>query len=229
MKLTDKGGGDFEPAPAGTHIARCMQVIDVGTQHWVSAQYGEKTARKIRLTFELPYETKVFDEAKGEQPIFVSGEFTASLNERATLRGLLAGWRGHDFTAEELAGFEARNLLDKVAMVTLVHETKNGKTYANINSVSKLPKGKLDEKGNPVGPQYDCPPAINPLIYFSLDPEEFDADIYDGLPEWLRKKIAESDEFKAIMANPTTHTAGLDGWGDQSPSDQEVDENGVPF
>ena len=40
------------------------------------------------------------------------------------------------------------------------------------------------------------PEAINPLVYLNL--EDFDQSIYDSLPEFLRTKIAESKEFKAI-------------------------------
>ena len=40
------------------------------------------------------------------------------------------------------------------------------------------------------------PEAINPLVYFTI--EDFDQAIYDSLPEFLRTKIADSKEFKAI-------------------------------
>jgi hypothetical protein len=32
MRVSDTGGGDFEQAPAGTHMARCVRIIDIGTQ-----------------------------------------------------------------------------------------------------------------------------------------------------------------------------------------------------
>ena len=32
MKLTDSGGGNYEQPPIGTHVARCIKVIDLGTQ-----------------------------------------------------------------------------------------------------------------------------------------------------------------------------------------------------
>ncbi len=40
------------------------------------------------------------------------------------------------------------------------------------------------------------PEAINQLVYFTI--EDFDQSIYDSLPEFLRTKISESKEFKAI-------------------------------
>ena len=42
----------------------------------------------------------------------------------------------------------------------------------------------------------NVPEAINPLVYLNL--EDFDQSIYDSLPEFLRTKIADSKEFKAI-------------------------------
>jgi hypothetical protein len=42
----------------------------------------------------------------------------------------------------------------------------------------------------------NIPEAINPLVYLNL--EDFDQSIYDSLPEFLRNKIADSKEFKAI-------------------------------
>ena len=42
----------------------------------------------------------------------------------------------------------------------------------------------------------NVPEAINPLVYLNL--EDFDQSIYDSLPEFLRSKIGESREFKAI-------------------------------
>ena len=42
----------------------------------------------------------------------------------------------------------------------------------------------------------NVPEAINPLVYLNL--EDFDQSIYDSLPEFLRNKIGESREFKAL-------------------------------
>lgn len=169
------------PAPAGTHTARCVSVIDLGTQHW-EYQGQPKAARKVRLTFELPEELHVFDEAKGDQPFFVSAEFTASLHEKANLRHYLESWRGRPFTPAELAGFDLKNLLGVPAMVTVVHAERSGKTYANITGIAALPKKLV------------CPPAISPLVYLGF--ESWDEAVYAALPQWLRTKIASSDEFK---------------------------------
>ena len=44
----DSGGGDYKPAPAGNHIARCVQVIDLGTQV-VEYQGESKQQHKVGI------------------------------------------------------------------------------------------------------------------------------------------------------------------------------------
>jgi hypothetical protein len=216
MVVNDKGGGDFTPPPSGTHVARCVQVVDLGTQHW-SFNGQPKTTRKVRITFELPEELHVFEEEKGEEPFFVSKEYTATLASKGKLRPDLESWRGQAFTAEELEGFDLKKVLGAPALVTVVHETgKTGKSYANIASIAKLPKSMK------------CPKQINPSVNFSLDPEDFDQEVYDNLPEWMQKKIAESDEFKAI-SNPPEDDDTPPKKGAKKPADDDLDGPDIPF
>lgn len=44
----------------------------------------------------------------------------------------------------------------------------------------------------------NIPEAINPLVYFTI--EDFDQTTYDSLPGFLRNKIAESKEYKALQS-----------------------------
>ena len=64
---SNPGGKTFAPVEAGNYVARCYSMVHIGT---ISDEYkGEKKeASKVRLTFELPTETKVFKEENGEQP-----------------------------------------------------------------------------------------------------------------------------------------------------------------
>ena len=45
-------GGDFKPAPAGSHLARCYRIIDLGTQK-VVWKGTEKAMKKIIIGWEL--------------------------------------------------------------------------------------------------------------------------------------------------------------------------------
>jgi hypothetical protein len=72
-------------------------------------------------------------------------------------------------------------------MLYVLHETKDGKNYANIGSVSPMPtiKGKMLE----------ADPSTNHLINFSLDP--YDKDVFDMVPKWVQEIIKKSPEWEA--------------------------------
>lgn len=183
---------NFEPIEAGSYPARCYSMIHIGTIDQ-NIQGEIKTMNKVRITFELPTELKVFKEENGEQPQAISKEFTLSLHEKATLRGFLKNWRGQDFTEEEAKSFDIEKLIGAACMLNITHKkSKDGtKTYAEIGSVSKLPKGLI------------CPDQINESFVFTYD--DFDAVKFSKLPEFLRQKMVTSFEYihASTVANET--------------------------
>ena len=63
---------------------------------------GEKKMQnKVRITWELHEEKKVFKEENGEQPFVLSKEFSLSMHEKSSLRKWLESWRGKAFTEDE--------------------------------------------------------------------------------------------------------------------------------
>lgn len=177
--MAKKSEASFELTPAGTHLARCYQVIDLGTQK-VMWQGTEKKQHKVYIGFELP------DELMADGRPFATGQrYTLSLSEKATLRGVLESWRGQSFSEEEINGFDIEKLLGVACMVNIVHNKTGDKTYANIAGIVKLPKNT------------QCQPAINPPVKFSLD--TYTEAAFIVLPEWLRKVIAQSDEYMMIV------------------------------
>lgn len=183
---SDTGGGDFTPAPEGTHVARCIELIDIGTQH--GEYLGEPTKRnQIIVRWELPNETIQID-GKPE-PMLVSKFYTNSLGEKANLRADLTSWRGRAFTKEELDRFDLMNILGKPCLLTVVH-TDKGK--AKVNSVSGLAKGMT------------CPPQSNQSKAFFLD--DWNGDVngepFMSLPKGFRELILKSDEYKELAAPP---------------------------
>lgn len=176
--IAKDGGGDFKQAPEGTHIARCIKLIDLGTQR--GEYQGKPNVRpQVVVQWELPGE--LIDTDDGEQPMIVSKFYTNSLGEKANLRADLEAWRGKPFSPEELGGFDLNNILGKPALVSIQH---NDKGKARVKGVMKLPNGMT------------CPSAINKASAFSMDP--WDDNAYQLLPEGFRKIIAESDEFKGL-------------------------------
>ena len=161
----DNGKGDYEQTPAGTHLAICYLLADMGMQE---TNFGLKA--KIVIGWELPFE-KMSD----GRPFGCSKMYTLSLNEKANLRHDLEAWRSRKFTEQELDGFELSAVLGKPCQVTIVHDTKGDKTYSNVASVTAIAKGMT------------IPERHNDLVSYDMDAP--DADAYGRLPEWIRKKI----------------------------------------
>lgn len=182
MKWADSGGGDFEQPPVGTHVARCVKIIDIGTQ---KGEYQGKATSKRQciIGWELPNEVMTEGEHAGK-PFTVSRFYTASLGEKANLRKDLANWRGRDFTEDELKGFDSKNILGKPCMLSL---TPNDKGRVRVTGVMALPKG------TPV------PEQVNKSVYFSLD--EFNRETFAALSEGYRKLIEASPEYRSL-SNP---------------------------
>jgi hypothetical protein len=181
MKLTDTGGKEFEQAPAGNHLGRCIGMIDIGTQQ---GEYLGKTthARKIVVRFELPNELVSEGDFAGK-PFIVSKFYTASLSEKANLRKDLVSWRGREFTDEELRGFDSKNILDKPCMVNVTH-TEKGK--AKISGITPVPKGMA------------VPGRVHDLLYFSLESDEFKPALFDSLSDYWKDLIKKSPEFDEL-------------------------------
>ncbi len=177
---SDTGGGAFTPAPTGTHLARCVKLIDLGTQH--SEYMGQPTRRnQVLVVWELPDETIEFD---GEQrPITTSKFYTNSLGEKANLRRDLESWRGKRFTDDELPKFDLETVLGVPCLLTIV-SGENGKT--KVASVSGMAKGM------------QCPPQVNKSFAFWLD--FFDQEKFDSLSDGIKKIVEKSEEYYFIAS-----------------------------
>lgn len=202
---SSSGGTDFQLAPSGNHLARCYRIVDMGSHQ---NSYGN-VLRKILVSWELHGEDEEGNPlaTPDGKPLMISGNYTLSLSEKATLRALLEAWRNKPFTLDELAGFDITALLDKWCMLTIVHETsnKNQKTYANVKTISPVPQA-IKKNGLPDG--------INKVASLSLEPETFDRGLFDSLSDGLKKKIMESPEYKKIgggsVSKPSVDLASLD-------------------
>lgn len=184
---TSNGSTNFEPIATGNYPARCYSMIHIGTVDEVILG-TTKTLNKVRITWELPSELKVFKEENGEQPHVISKEFTLSMHEKATLRNFLKNWRGKDFTDEEAKSFDIEKLIGAPCMLNITHKkSKDGtKTYAEIGSISTMPKG------------FPCPEQINPSFVWTY--EDFDIEKFNSLPDYLKAKMVNSLEYKQSIS-----------------------------
>jgi hypothetical protein len=181
---TQSNNKKFEIIPAGSYPARCYSMIEMGTNE-ETYQGTAKMVNKVRITWELPTEMQVFKEERGPEPRVISKEFSLSMHEKANLRGFLESWRGKSFTDTEAKAFDVTNLLGVPCLLSITHKTAtNGNTYANISSVSLLPKGM------------ECPEMITPLQELSFD--KFSEELFESLPDFIKDKIKTSQEYQSI-------------------------------
>lgn len=198
------GGANFEPAPAGNHVAICYSMIYLGTQK-EEYQGTEKSQEKVRLTWELTEETKEFKEGEGEKPWSVSQEYTLSLGERANLRKHLESWRGKEFTKDELQGFDITNVLGVPCMLNVMHRTsKTGNKYVQVTGVTPLPKSMPKPK------------MFNEK--FTITPDDFKNEpLLMTLPDWIKEKIYNSEEYKANTGHAEAQVNSNDETDDDLP------------
>lgn len=197
MKWT--GGKQFEQAPAGSQIGRCYAVIDLGTQQH---SFEGKTwgSRDVRLSFELPLKkmTGKFDPEDKGRVFSVHATIKQSLHPKATLRKLLEGWRGRKFKDKaEIDKFDPRKLIGLPCRLALV---ANGE-YTNIDGISPLDPDETKK----------VPKQVNAGVFFSLEPDEFDEEVFKDLHENTQNKIKASPEYAKLGGGggePESQVAG---------------------
>lgn len=180
--VKDDGGGDFSPCPEGQNQAVCTQIIELGTQH--NEQFN-KDQRLVLFGLELP---TVLNADNDNKPFMIWQRYTMNLGSKANLRKDLETWRGVAFTDEQLDGFDLKKVLGAPCYIGVIHKVKGDKTYANLNSIIKLPKEITPR--DPVGP----------LVYFEIG--EPDLEAFDTFSNNLQATICRSPEAQAVGLTP---------------------------
>lgn len=190
-----------ELIPAEAHPAVCNMIVDLGKQYNKNL---DKCVHKVVIGFQFPDITVTTQDGK-EFRRGLSRRYTASMHEKASLRLMLENWRGKRFTDDELATFDLKDIIGKVALVNVIHNPgKDGKVYEEITSVSPMPKalaGVYSHDGD--------------TVYYSM--EENGLDIPEKLPDWMKKLIAESQEFKDARDGAAEAARASSGPGDDLP------------
>jgi len=168
-----------ELVPKGTHPARLIQIIDIGTQ--IPKNPANAPQRKLRITFELVKQLRDFGGTM--KPLIISRDYTFTTSEKGHLRDMILSFCGVDISKDK--SFDITLTLGKAALVSVVH-SDDGK-YDNISSVI----------GVPTGMEVDKP--FNPTICLSLDPTEFNEKVFDSLPDFLKQKITPTQEYKLVV------------------------------
>ena len=183
MKLP-KPSHDFELCPAGNHLAVCCRVIDIGTQD-ITYQGRVTSQRKVFVEWQIPAERTIDGE-----PVTIGKRYTLSSSEKSNLRRDLESWRGKRFTDADFDGdnaFDLSSILGASCFLSVVHNDRNGQTYADVTSVAGLPKGTPKPK------------IEGHTVYLSLEPMAFEPAVFESLSDKFREVIASSPEYRAML------------------------------
>lgn len=201
---TDSPTVTYEPIEEGTHLARCVKMVHIGTIEESFGNDEPKPKNKVFISWEFP--TMLIEEGdyKGQTRL-ISKEYTLSLNSKSTLRKHLDAWRGKAFTAEEALAFDIAKLAGVPCMITVTHTEKGDKKYANISGISGIPKG------------INAPDQIHPTMLINATNVE---DNKDHVPDYILEKLYTSKEY--IELHGPTET--------EAPAPvAEDDEENLPF
>ena len=171
------GANEYPKVPTGVHNARCVRVIDLGTQR---SDYGGNITykRQVLIIWEIP------DQITNDQPMTISKFYTLSLHEKSNLGMDLVSWRGRPFTEQEKQGFDITKLIGVPCQINVMHND-NGKE--KVSSVMPLGKDtKLQDQHHE-------------SISFSIDDfQKGQREQFNKLSEGIRKMILRSKELDGI-------------------------------
>ena len=207
-------GSTRAPAPAGTHLARCRGLVDLGTQD-DTFEGKAKYTKKMWLWWEL-----LNEEGEDGKPVVIGARYTASLNDKSGLYKMLISWRGRPFTPEELKGFSLDKLINAPCQLSVIHEAKpDGKVRDKITGVTGVVKGMT------------AGPLRVPVVAVNLDADKFDRAAYDALPNFLKDVIGKSPEGKALGLSLNAPAGGdpHNEWGNHKAPAAEVATDEIPF
>ena len=119
-------------------------------------------------------------------------------------------------TKEE--GFDVLKLAGAIGLASVSLTPKKSKPDENMNlieSVVPTPKGTV------------IPDQINETKTLTLD-ADFDETVFDSLPDFLKKKIQESEQYENIIAGNSQANSKPESENNQTSSNENDGEN-VPF
>ena len=175
--VATQGTNEFPKVPTGVHNARCVRVIDLGTQR---NDYGGNITykRQVLIIWEVP------DQISNDVPMTISKFYTLSLHEKSNLGMDLVSWRGRPFTEQEKQGFDITKLIGIPCQINVMH---NDSGKEKISSVMPLGKDtKIHEQHHE-------------SISFSIDDfQKGQREQFNKLSEGIRKMILRSKELDGI-------------------------------
>ena len=202
MSIVAKGGeksSSFPSVPVGVHKARCIKVIDLGTQK-NEFEGNISWKRQILVIWEVPEQT-----SETSEPLTISKFYTLSLHEKSNLGIDLTSWRGRPFSETEKKGFDISKLIGHTCLLNVIQGNKNNK----IGSIMPLPKG------DKIAEQYHTG------VVFDLEKyQKGQKEIFNQLSEGIRNIILRSKELEGLEHKDN---------GDENNGSTTVGQDPVPF
>tara|TARA_Y100000361_G_scaffold152350_2_gene171606 strand:+ start:578 stop:1183 length:606 start_codon:yes stop_codon:yes gene_type:complete len=190
VATTNDGGMAYPQVSSGVHKARCVRVIDLGTQR---QEYSGEVSwkRQVMLIWEVPEQ----DNMNGE-PLTISKFYTLSLHEKSNLGADLSSWRGRAFTETEKQGFDISKLAGVPCLLNVV-EGKNGKP--RITSI--IPASNPEE----------IPPQYYETVVFSVpEYQQGKTEEFNKLSEGIRRMVLRSKELEGTNTDMGDGNNGID-------------------
>lgn len=205
-----RGGEDFQPIPAGQYVAKCVGMVDIGTQTVTSKQFGTSQKRQIILSFEIVSDIAGNTVRREDgQHFSINQTFTWSLHQNAALRAFLDSWRGRPFTDAEAQGFDIAKLKGQGALLQIVHNPSGDRTYANIGSIMSWAKPVQGE---------------NEEFLFSIADAGDIQNVFPKLPQWMQEKIRQAPEWAQAGGQQTLADVGEQVFGVQAEPDINISD-----
>ena len=202
MSIVAKGGeksSSFPSVSVGVHKARCIKVIDLGTQK-NEFEGNISWKRQILVIWEVPEQTN-----ETSEPITISKFYTLSLHEKSNLGIDLTSWRGRPFSETEKKGFDISKLIGHTCLLNVIQGNKNNK----IGSIMPLPKG------DKIAEQYHTG------VVFDLEKyQKGQKEVFNQLSEGIRNIILRSKELEGLEHKDN---------GDENNGSTTVGQDPVPF
>lgn len=195
MKIKPKAANAAPLIPPGTHQGVVCQLLDFGS-HLVKNQKSgkEELKRKLRIIWELPFETSTFDGVERRRTI--GRTFNVGYHEKGHLLPFVVALLGRQMTAKELAGeFDTDCLLGRNCLIDVIHLTGDKGPYSFVAKAVQLARGMT-----PVSPAGET-------RVFNLPADDGPIELPEWMPDYFKDKVKLSDEWKAKYGTP--ESAGI--------------------
>lgn len=175
MKIKDRAKPKIPPVAAGSYLAVCVGVLDLGEQH---SEKFKNYANKVQIIFELPGETIEVDGK--QEPRQLSREFSVAVKKNSGLRTFISAWNGLTYSDDDFMELDLFDQIGRPALLNVVlNETGE---YANIESAIQIPKG--------------IPAPVSSTAPIRWDMDKWDDAVFQTLPEWVQEKIKRSTQYQ---------------------------------